>query len=100
MVDSLNYFGAQSPDFPSKFQNHFYSYIFSDPVSLIPTAVASPKTLSGAHQWVPSVGLLNLVAGVPKVLNLFDALTAGRPKFTKFGASVPTALVVKSIRQR
>ena len=26
MVDSLNYFGAQSPDSPPKRQNHFYSY--------------------------------------------------------------------------
>ena len=43
---------------------------------------------------------MTLVVGVPKVLNSSGAFTAGSPKFTKFGASVPTALLVKSIRQR
>ena len=43
---------------------------------------------------------MNLVVGVPKVLNSSNSLTAGIPKFAKFYASVLTALLVKSIRQR
>ena len=43
---------------------------------------------------------MNLVAVVPKGLSSSDVLTTGYSKFTKFGALVPTALLVKYIWQR